>query len=422
MNGLNDAYVASMLKRVIKGYLGKKEALVKLGCTPQYLSKLINRYKSGGTEALKHKNKGRSPKNRSAFEKEAKITSLYKHKYNGFNFTHFIDMLEENEGIKVSYCTVYRIMANEGIKSPKRQKAPHKENAHPSRPRRASFGELVQIDGSIHHWFGKENEKATLHAAIDDATGWILGSYFTKEETLFGYFSMLRQILVKYGLPQSLYGDNRTIFEFRKLSEAGKTIDRDVHIQFKRCCQQLGIELITTSVSQAKGRVERLFNTLQSRLVSELRLNKITNIDAANDFLTSFSRRFNAKFGLKPDYETSQFVPSPTEKEIDYYLSTEYERTADNGSTFSFEKQKLQLVDQDGVTVFVPSKTRISLYKTFSGILVGVYQDTFYETFNAKEIRMDGSQKKMGRPKWSPSPQHPWKRFIVGYKKKNKGN
>lgn len=110
---------------------------------------------------------------------------------------------------------------------------------------------------------GKRIKKAfiplVLKGAVDDASGMVMGLYFDEQETLRGYYEMMWQILTKYGIPEALYGDNRTICEFRKLSEKGQTIDRDVHIQFKRMCMQLGIELITTSVSQAKGRIERLW-------------------------------------------------------------------------------------------------------------------------------------------------------------------
>jgi hypothetical protein len=171
-------------------------------------------------------------------------------------------------GISITYKPLHRILTAAGFKSPKRHKSRKEKVKHPSRPRRQCFGELLQIDASIHNWFGDPLPKATLHGAIDDATGTVMGLFFDREETLKGYYEMMWQILNKYGIPEAFYGDNRTIFEFRRLSEKNQTIDRDVHINFKRMCMQLGIELITTSVSQAKGRIERLWGTLQLFQVS----------------------------------------------------------------------------------------------------------------------------------------------------------
>ena len=229
---------------------------------------------------------------------------------------------------------VFRVLKEAGFNSPERHRSKARNNEHPLRPRKDNFGEMLQIDASIHPWFGEDLPRATLHGAIDDATGMAMGLWFDKEETLNGYYEMTYQILIKYGIPACFYGDNRTIFNFRKLSERNKTIDRDAHIQFKRMCMQLGIELITTSVSQAKGRIERLWGTLQSRPVSELKIRGITTIDAANEYLSEFTADFNKRFATKPNMETSLFAPSPSEKEIDFYSSTQYQRKSDNGSCF----------------------------------------------------------------------------------------
>ena len=276
------------------------------------------------------------------------------------------------------------------------------------------MGELLQIDASIHNWFGDSLPKATLHGAIDDATGTVMGLWFEKEETLKGYYEMMWQILDKYGIPEAFYGDNRTIFEFRRLSEKSQTIDRDVHINFKRMCQQLGIELITTSVSQAKGRIERLWGTLQSRLISELRLRGIATIDEANAYLPEFMADYNRRFAVKPDMESSLFAPAPSPKEIDFYLSVEFQRTADNGSSFGFRGKRCQLVDENGWAATIPAKTVIDIYVTRSGKEVAAYDGRLWYI---AEVEKRTEQKKAGRPKWVPGPNHPWKKFVVNPKK-----
>lgn len=246
MNGLNDTYVESVIRKAKEGKLTTGQAAAKLGISKQYVNRLKRAYAEKGASAFGHGNRGKAPKWKTDSKTERRILSLYEGKYAGFNFRHFAEKLNEEEGIRATYRNVHRILTAAGFRSPKGHRAKKEKAEHPSRPRRKCFGELLQIDASIHNWFGEALPKATLHGAIDDATGTVMGLFFDKEETLKGYYEMMWQILNKYGIPEAFYGDNRTIFEFRKLSEKNQTIDRDVHINFKRMCQQLGIELITT--------------------------------------------------------------------------------------------------------------------------------------------------------------------------------
>ena len=417
MNGLNDAYVESVIKKAISGKLTTGQAAAKLGVTKQYVNKLKRAYAERGPSAFGHGNRGKPPKWKTDPETEGRILSLYGGKYAGFNFRHFLEKLNEDEGIRATYRNVHRILTSAGLKSPKRHKAKKEKARHPSRPRRQNFGELLQIDASIHNWFGDPLPKATLHGAIDDATGTVMGLFFDGEETLKGYYEMMWQILGKYGIPEAFYGDNRTIFEFRKLSERNQTVDRDVHINFKRMCMQLGIELITTSVSQAKGRIERLWGTLQSRLISELRLRGITSIDEANAYLPEFTADHNRRFALKPDMESSVFAPAPSPKEIDFYLSTEFQRTADNGSSFGFEGKRHQLVDEDGTVARIPPKTVVDIYVTRSGKRVAVFDGRLWDLVEIERRQAEPKPKKAGRPPFVPGPNHPWRKFVINPKK-----
>lgn len=417
MKKLNDSYVEGIIKKAISKAISTGQAAAKLGCTKQYVNKLKRKYSEKGKGAFAHGNAGKPKKWRTDAAAEARIVFLYGGKYAGFNFSHFHEKLIECEGLSVTRQTMTRILAEAGFKSPKKHRSKARKNEHPSRPRKDNFGEMLQIDASLHPWFGEGFPKATLHGAIDDATGMAMGLWFDREETLAGYYEMAHQILVKYGIPSCFYGDNRTIFEFRKLSEKDKTIDRDVHIQFKRMCQQLGIELLTTSVSQAKGRIERLWETLQSRLVSELRLRNITTIEAANSYLPEFMADFNRRFATKPDMETSLFAPAPAEREIDFYLSTQYRRKSDNGSCFFLLGKKVMLYDGMLVAVRVPPKTTVDFYVTRSGKTVAEYSGSIYDVEEAPKNESSVLRKKPGRPEWKPPANHPWRKFIVKSKK-----
>ena len=417
MNGLNDAYVESVIKKAMSGKLTTGQAAAKLGVSKQYVNKLKRAYAEKGAAAFRHGNGGRDRPWKTDSATEARIIGLYGGKYAGFNFRHFLEKLNEAEGIAISYAALHRILASSGFKSPKGHKPKRGKAKHPSRPRRKGFGELLQIDASIHNWFGDSLPKATLHGAIDDAAGTVMGLWFEKEETLRGYYEMTWQILNKCGIPEAFYGDNRTIFEFRKLSERDQTIDRDVHINFRRMCRQLGIELITTSISQAKGRIERLWGTLQSRLISELRIRGITAIGAANSYLPEFMADYNRRFAIRPDMESSVFAPAPSPKEIDFYLSPEFQRTADNGSSFGFEGRRHQLVDEDGIVARIPPKTVIDIYVTRSGKRVAVFDGGLWGLAEVEERQAEPKPKQAGRPKFVPGPNHPWRRYVLKAKK-----
>ena len=401
-------FVELALQRFISGKYSASKAATITGYKRSYIYFLAKRYKRMGFKSLIHKSTNRPPANKTNAKTESKIIDLYQTKYEGFNFTHFKEMLFENEHILISYCALYRILTDGGFSSPKHQKIKHKENIHPIRPRRRFFGELVQIDGSIHLWFGRT--KYTLHAAIDDATSQVVGAYFDKEETLFGYYSMFKQILENYGIPQEFYSGRRTIFEFKHLNEDQKSIEKDTFTQFTRCCNQLGVEIHTTSVSQAKGRIERLFNTFQDRLISEMRLADVQTVEEANLFLTNYVKKHNVKFALPIDYNLSLFAPSPSERDINLYLSVEYERVIDNGSTFSFKNQRLQIVDENGVIIGLPPKTKIKVYETFDKQLLVLYKNDVFSVIKSTFVKEE--HEKMPRKIYIPPANHPWRRLL----------
>lgn len=417
MKKLSDSYVEGVIKKTTSGQLTTKAAAARLGCTRQYVNKLKSKYKAEGKAAFVHGNTGKERRWKTGSAVESAVVILYSGKYSGFNFRHFCEKLNEDEAIALGYKAVRRILCEAGFRSPKAHKSRRRPNEHPSRPRKDNFGEMLQTDASLHPWFGEGLPKATLHGAIDDATGTVMGLFFDKEETLFGYYEMAHQIFVKYGIPSCFYSDNRTVFEYRKLSEKDKTVDRDVHVNFKRMCMQMGIELITTSVPEAKGRIERLWGTLQSRLMSELRLRGIATIDAANAFLPAFTADYNKRFASKPDMESSLFAPAPPERELDFYLSTEYSRTPDCGSTFGLFGKRMMLFDENMLPVRATPHLPLTLYVTRSRKVVGVWKGKVYEAMEAPKAESSVPEKKPGRPRYIPPKDSPWRKFVINPKK-----
>ena len=164
---------------------------------------------------LEHKNKGKPPESRTPVDVEKRIISLYKDEYNGFNFVHFKEKLENNEKIEISYKAVYRILTSSGFASPKAQRKKKKDSIHPLRDRRKAFGELLQIYASMRPWSKGSALKYALHGAIDDATGAVMGLYLDDEETLSGYCHMLEGIVSSHGIPLSFYTDKMHTISFQ---------------------------------------------------------------------------------------------------------------------------------------------------------------------------------------------------------------
>jgi len=418
MKDLNQSYVEVVVRMALNGKSTNAEAASKLGVTVRYVQKMKAKMKANGAGSLAHGNKGRAPKNRSDEHYEAKILGLYREKYEGFNFAHFKDMLEEFEGMSPSYHLVYRILADAGYASPVGQRERKNGKGHPSRPRRSKEGELVQIDASIHHWFGEGLPTYALHGAIDDATGKILALFFDGEETLWGYLNMLRQILVGYGIPEAFYGDNRTVFITRRLDPDGNSSELDTDTQFRRICRQLGTEVITTSVSQAKGRIERAWGTYQSRLLNELRIHGIKTVAEANAYLPGFIKRMNKKFSVDARCPEKAWKKAPTADEINFYLSIQYVRKADSGSCYSLLGRKYQLICPNGLKYIAPKRGEASFYKTFDGRLVAVAGGKQFRIIDAEQPSFGGSSEgpKKEKTPWVPGPTHPWRKFVINYK------
>lgn len=264
-----------VLNQVIAGKLVARKAAELLDRSVRQIRRWIAEYRRHGAVALVHGNRGRRPVNRAPKATINRVVQLAKGRYGGFNQQHFSEMLAEREGINLSRSSVRRILESAGIASPRRRR-PAKHRSR--RERYSQEGMLVQIDGSPHRWFGAKGPERTLLAAIDDATGKVLGAVFRPREDAQGYFLLMRMIVEKYGCPLAVYRDRHGIFQRgknRNLTIAEQLDDQPNYTQFGRLLKELHIESIPSYSPQAKGRIERLFGTFQDRLVSELRLEGI---------------------------------------------------------------------------------------------------------------------------------------------------
>lgn len=440
---MNEQEKYEIIKALVDSNGNKNRAAIKLGCTIRHINRLINRYKKEGKSAFIHGNKGRKPKHALTQTQISEILNIYNNKYWDANFSHACELLNEHDDIKISPSTLTNILYEEFILSPRSTRKTRKrmklelkrlsresknkkeikaleasiialEDAHSRRPRSTYFGEMLQMDASNHSWFGEG--KQHLHIAIDDSTGTIVGAYFDKEETLNGYYNVLFKILGKYGIPAMFYTDRRTVFEYKRLNV--KDVSKDTFTQFGYACNQLGIEIKTTSIAQAKGRVERAFQTLQQRLPIELRLAGVNTIDDANAFLNSYIKKYNAKFALPINYSKTVFIPQPDIEIINNTLAVISERVVDSGHCIKFKKEYYKTMDNRGLQVHYLRGTKGLVIETFDKKLLFSTNNKVYELdlvpdHEKKSRNFDADYvKERPRKRNIPSASHPWRSEI----------
>src|SRR5680860_104264 len=393
-----------VIKEYVLGKLSRKQAATKLSVSKKTISILKANYLSRGKDSFSHRLKGVKPANRTRSVVERQIVGCYLDSYNGFNFTHFYEQIEDNgllykvtAGEYLSQRSVARILERNSITSPRANRKRRKDYNHPVRSRRTNFGELVQLDASLHDWLSLgPKHKLTLHLAIDDATSKILGGYFCETETLYGYFQLVSQIFTSYGIPVDFYTDRRTVFEF----QSGKKKEAE-HIQFKNACTQLGIGIITTSVPEAKGRVERSFRTHQDRLVSELRLTGITTIRGVNEYLDGYIKRHNNRYAIEQSKDSANaFKQLDKNISLNRILYVVSQRKVLNDNVVSFKKCQYFPIKGDGSPLLLPVNTPVEIVETLDGQLLIRCSDTYYQTQYFADGRLTAHP---------PSTTHPWK-------------
>ncbi len=441
---MNELQKYKIIKSLVNNNGNKKRAALKIGCSLRTINRLITSYLQNGKSSFIHGNRGRKPFNTLNDETRRKILEIYYINEIDFNFSHFKDLLTNEYDINISYNSLYNLLTNEGFISPKAQRKTRKKKRneiqnklesskrltkneedlvvknnildplsnHARIPRSKYPGELLQMDASNHLWFG--DTKSHLHAAIDDSTGRIVGAYFDSQETLNGYYNVLKQILINYGIPAKILTDRRTIFEYKH--KKNPKLENDTFTQFGFACKELGIELETTSVPEAKGRIERLFQTLQSRLLNELKFKNITSIKEANRYLKTFITKFNKQFSIPTNNITHVYESIDQISDINLLLSVITTRMFDKGSSISFKNNYYQAYDSNNNLVNFANKTSILVIESFDNKLYGLVNNQYYQLVildkhqrQSKEFDclVDNMKEKK---QYIPPLTHPWKR------------
>jgi transposase InsO family protein len=286
--------------------------------------------KQGGIEALVHGNRGKAAWNKMALGKREKVIELARGRYQGLNDTHLTEKLKEKEKMALSRPTVRRLLRAAGVAAVRKRGV---KRHYKRRERKAQEGALVLWDGSPHGWLGEKQGEWSLMAVIDDATGALLRGVFAVEEDAQSYLICLRQMLLEYGIPAAIYMDRHGIFrrndDHWSLQE--QLTGEQTPTQVGQALKALGIEPIFAMSPQAKGRVERLFNTLQDRLVHELRLAGIATIQQATAFLNGpFKADFNARFAKPARESQPAWRALPKGLDVDRICSFAYQATVGN--------------------------------------------------------------------------------------------
>ena len=366
---------AGLLKAVLAGRITNAQGATALRMSVRQFQRVKKRFREHGAHGLLHRLRGRPGNRHLAPETRAQITTLMTTIYAGFNDVHLTEKLREVHALPVSRASVRRRRVALGQPAKRRRRAPKHRSR---RPREAAAGQLVQLDASPFAWFEDRGPAATLHGLIDDATSEPLALWFRPTEDLHGYVTVLDRTCRTHGLPVTLYGDRLTLFQRNDphwtLAEQLRGAQDPTH--FGRMLQALGIGFIQAGSPQAKGRIERLWGTLQDRLTSELRLRGLSTLEAGNAFLPEFLADFAPRFVHPPTDPASVWRPAPGD--LDRLLSCGYRRTVARDNTVSLGPRWVQIPPGPGGRSY--ASCRVDLRELLDGRLLVSYQGTLLAT------------------------------------------
>jgi hypothetical protein len=326
--------ILKILAPVLQGQRTQTEAARLLGVTPRHVRRLLAKIRDGGDTALAHGLRGRPSNHQADADLRARVLRAYQDHFHDFGPTLACEKLAKLK-LHVGVETLRRWLTEEGLWQPRQCRDTHRRR----RARRDCFGELVQMDTSIHDWTEGRGEPMVLVNMIDDATSRILAGFYTGE-TVEAHFDLLGQWLSRHGRPVALYTDRDSIFEYHSKGRG----DPDGLTQFGRALQELGIELILARSPQAKGRVERFFQTAQDRWVKEMRLAAVATRAGANVLAQQrLIPEFNRRFTVSPASPQDAHRPLGTEHKLAAILSIQHERVVTNDYTIRFENRIYQV-------------------------------------------------------------------------------
>jgi len=398
-----------VMQRLSRKEMSQPEAARMLSLSVRQVKRLLRAYRQQGAVGLVSKHRGRQGNNRLPDEVKRSALNLLKTKYKGFGPALAHEKLVEKEKLTLSDESVRQLMIEEGLWKARKAK---KAVVHQLRERRACFGELVQIDGSPHDWFEGRADPCVLLVFIDDATGKLVQLLFVESESFFSYCQAAEGYFRQYGKPVALYSDKNSIFRVNIPSVGtGQALT-----QFGRAMQELEIEIICANTPQAKGRVERVIQTLQDRLPKEMRLRGIDSLAEGNAYLPEFLQDFNQRFGEPPRSDVDAHRPLTTKDDLAHILTWQETRTLSKNLTLQFQKTVYQIQTQRPsyalrnaqVTVCVNHQDEITILYNGKALPYTIYnqQAQQAEIISAKQLDRPLQEKRLPT---KPAPDHPWR-------------
>lgn len=428
-----EARKITIIEELLAGRFTNHQAAELLDLSVRQVQRMKKEASNNGVMSILHKNRGRKPANALDPEVASMICHIYETELKGYNFCHATDVLTEENGLFASVSTVSRYLKANGILSPKAKRRPKK---HRSRDSREREGELVQMDASKFDWLSN-GSYLHLHGAIDDATGRILALHFEKEETFEGYCELMFQMNHDGHLPREIYTDGRTVFTYdsknkKKLSiaeELAGKVEKQPH--FARALKELNILLIIAKSPQAKGGIERLWETLQDRLVKDMKRKGITNTQQANEFLKHYIPYYNRKFAVQAANPEKAYLPKVDSFQIQLIFSKQVTRKLDSGLSFSFEGQKYCLplyVNSKKIpashhdTITVATSKHIGMQVLFKGFVIKpkLLKTQPKESIIQMTPQPKSQSKQPSLPQCKPKTKSPWFGYTKMFYSKSK--
>lgn len=409
----------NIIKTLIKGQIDAPEASNQLNLSIRQTQRIKKKVKENGINGVIHANKGK-PSNRK-FKQDFvdKIVTIIKKNYPDFGPTLALEKLTEIHKTSIGLETLRLLMINKNLWKPKKRK--NSKIKHLWRPRKDNYGQMQQFDGSYHHWFEDRGEESCLLLSIDDATSKITYAKFDYNEGVEAVFKFWLEYFKINNMPISIYLDK---FSTYKINHKNAVDNKELMTQFQRATSKVGINLITAHTPEAKGRVERVFKTLQDRLVKEMRLNNISSIKEANNFLKIFIPKFNEKFSVVPNKKTD--LHKKINKKIKALLpsifSIQNKRKIQNDFTIMFKNKYLQLEKIQPTTVY--KKDSVIVEEWLNGEIKVKIKDVYLNFFLLPKrpkkiinVKLSALTRTNQLPN-KPPLNHPWRKFVINKKSK----
>lgn len=399
-----------VIHKVLSGELRQVEAAEILSLSDRQIGRIVKRIREEGDSGIQHKSRGRASSRRLPKKLKDRVVKLYLEQYKGFGPTLTSEKLLERDRIALSKETVRKWLIEAG----QWQKGRNPRAYRQWRERKWHYGEMLQMDGSHHDWFAGRRPKCVLMGYIDDATGRIFCRFYEYEGTIPAMDSFKRYIR-EHGIPLSVYFDKHTTYK----STAEPSIEDELNgteplSEFGRALTELGVKLIHAHSPQAKGRIERMFNTLQDRLVKEMTLRNIATIEEANTFLKSYMSYHNKRFAVKPKEQDDLHREIPSGLNLDNILCIRTERTLRNDSTIAHNGRLYQIQEPvKSKKVLVHERVNGKMLITHNGVSL-----KFKEITARPEKQQKPFRKLRQRKGHTPSVNHPWRKFnsLLFYK------